>query len=116
MSSRCRYEVLAHCEDVRFARLGFPIADPCQPAVSSGCSSGCDSCSSGYSEGIPYNGQYNGQINGNLQSRVATLPPMPTMMSPTLMPPPPMPYTSNSVIHASYLEPTAPAVRFVQPR
>jgi hypothetical protein len=95
LSSGCRYEVLAHCDNVYYGKC-YPVQEtvsPCDPT----CSSGCDTCANGYSDGIQFNqfGQYSMSAN-----RVSLLPPR----------------ISNSVIQASYQEPTAPALRFVQPK
>ena len=96
LSSGCRYEVITHCDTPFYGRC-YPvqeIAEPCSPC-SSGCSTGCDNCAGGYTEGIQY--------NTNVLSR-------PTTFQPAFSP------RRNSVIQASYQEPNAPAVRFVQPR
>ena len=88
LSSGCRYEVLTFCDSpATYGGTYYQTVDPC----SSTCSSGCEPCSNGFTEGIqPYT-----------PSRTTS------MMT--------LPYRNNSVIQASYQEPTAP-VRFAQPR
>jgi hypothetical protein len=98
LSSGCRYEVLAHCDNVCYSSPCCQAVEaPCSPVSALPCdpvgTSGCDTCNGGYNEGIQYNGNY--------QNQTTMLPPMPRRM--------------NSVVQASYQEPTAPVVRFVQP-
>jgi hypothetical protein len=93
LSSGCRYEVLTFCDNVSYASPCYRTVEPCAPS----CSSGCDSCAGGYTEGIQYNG------NTSALHR-----------STSLLTPPPL-RMNNSVIQATYVEPTAP-VRFVQPK
>jgi hypothetical protein len=95
LATGCRYEVFAHCGEVNYANPCYQtqsIGSPCSPCAAS-CSSGCEPCANGYTEGIQY----------NVSNRVTAL-----------LPPPPR--RSSSVIQASYLEPSAPAAKFVQPR
>ena len=90
LSSGCRYEVLTFCDNVvPFSGTYHQTAEPC----SSACSSGCETCSNGFTEGI----QYNTQVPSRATSVVT------------------LPRRNNSVVQASYEEPTAP-VRFAQPR
>ena len=91
LSSGCRYEVLAHCDNVYYTSPCYPTIDPCEPAA---CTSGCETCANGYTEGIQYN-----MVPPN---RFATLLP-------------PQPRTGSGVVQASYQEPTAPAAKFVHP-
>ena len=91
LSSGCRYEVLTFCDNVTYGNSYCRTVEPCTSA----CSSGCDSCAGGYNEGIQYN------TNSSALNHSTTL----------LAPP----RRSNSVVQASYQEPTAP-VRFVQPK
>ena len=96
LSSGCRYEVISHCDTPFYGRC-YPvreIVEPCSPC-SSACSSGCESCAGGYTEGIQY--------NTNVLRRPATVQPT-------------FPPRRNTVVQASYQEPTAPTVRFVRPR
>ena len=97
LSSNCRYEVLTrHDNVVCYSVPQYPMTEPCVPACSSGCGTGCgggcDTCAGGYTEGIQF---------GNTQTR-------------TMLPAPA--YRTNSVTQASYQEPTAPVMRFVQPK
>ena len=89
LSSGCRYEVLTFCDGaVPYGGTYYQTVEPC----SSACS-GCETCVNGFTDGI----QYNVQTPSRAPSVVT------------------LPRRSNSVIQASYQEPTAP-VRFVQPR
>ena len=96
LSTDYRYEVLAYRDAVRYA-------SPCCQAVDA-CSaigiSGCETCSSGFSEG---------RLFGATQTHQASrlIPPAPRLVSP---------HVGNSIIQASYQEPTAPAAKFVHPR
>ena len=94
LSSGCRYEVLAHCDNTYYGNPCYQtqsISSPCAPCDPV-CTSGCETCAGGYSEGIQY--------STNVSNRAAMFPPR----------------RNNAIIQASYQEPTAPAVRFVQPR
>ena len=86
LSSGCRYQVLTFCDNEIPVGNCYQSANPC----SSPCSTGCDTCAGGYTEGIQYNA--------------------PVRTTTFLAPP-----RHNSVVQASYQEPTAP-VRFSQPR
>jgi hypothetical protein len=117
LSSGCRYEVITICDDVQFGAACYPvasdcqpIAEPCAPACAPACNSGCDSCNGGYTEGIRYNNGH--RQNGHTQYNTEYY----NTQSRTILPPSPRPYRNNPVIQAGYMEPTAPAVRFVQPR
>jgi hypothetical protein len=89
LSSGCRYEVLTFCDNpVSCGGTYYQTVEPC----SSSCS-GCESCSNGFTEGI----QHSVTVPSRATSMVA------------------LPRRNNSVIQASYQEPTAP-VRFAQPR
>ena len=93
MSSGCQYEVIAHCPEVRCFATSYRIAEPCC-AVST---SGCDSCGNGH---FINNGQV---MQYDTQSRATLSPPMPRRV--------------NSIMQATYMEPTTSrGVRFVQPR
>jgi len=94
LSSGCRYEVLTFCDDVVPYGKTYRTVDPCTSA----CSSGCETCSRGFTEGI----QYSAKVPNRTTSRTTSTVALPRR-------------TNNSVIQASYQEPTAP-VRFVQPR
>jgi len=89
LSSGCRYEVLTFCDNpIPYGGTYYQTVEPC----SSACS-GCDTCSNGFTNGTQYSVK------------------APSRMTPTAA----QPRRGNSVIQASYQEPTAP-VRFVQPR
>ena len=93
LSNGCRYEVFAHCDNVYYTApryQSYQTIEPCAPT----CSSGCDACSGGYTEGISF--------APNVQSRSTVIP------APA--------YRTSSVIQASYQEPTAPVMKFVQPK
>jgi len=104
LSSGCRYEVLTYCPEVAAPVCAPSMSVPCDPVITSGCASGCDSCNHGYGNGHSYGNGYmqESSYDFNTQSRAIV--------------PPSMQRRSNSVVQASYLEPTAPAVRFSQPR
>ena len=95
LSSNCRYEVLTRHDNVvcyTVPQYQTTVA-PCVAPCSAGCSGGCDTCAGGYTEGI--------QFGTSVQNR-------------TMLPAPA--YRTNSVTQASYQEPTAPVMRFVQPK
>ena len=94
LSSNCRYEVMTLCDSVSYTVPRYQVIEPCVPSHSMGCSSGCDTCSDGYTEGI--------QFGTSAQHHPAMLP------APT--------FRANSVVQASYQEPSAPVMRFVQPK
>ena len=97
LSSNCRYEVLTLCDSVCYtapAPLPCQIVEPCAPSCTTGCGAGCDTCASGYTEGI--------QFGSSVQNHPAMLP------APA--------YRTNSVVQASYQEPTAPVMKFVRPK
>jgi len=91
LSSNCRYEVLAFCNDAPYVGQVYQTSGPCCSVGSTGC----DNCAGGFTEGIHYN------VNTPQQT--------------TMLPTPPR--RNHSVIQASYQEPkpTAPAARFIQP-
>jgi len=90
LSSGCQYELIKICDTGFYGHSFYQSADPCCSARTSGC----DTCAGGYTEGIQY--------NQNFQQHTRMLP------APARR--------NSSVIQASYQEPTAPAVKFVQPR
>jgi|GEM_PF-2710861 len=95
LSSGCRYELIKICDTGFFGQPLYQTVDPC----CSVSTSGCDTCAGGFSEGIQYN------VNSHQpQTRVLPATALPTPAR-----------RSSSVIQASHIEPTAPAVRFVQP-
>ena len=91
LSSGCRYEVIAHCDN---NVVCYPVQTISEPCGSVG-TSGCETCADGYTEGIQY--------NTSAISRPVTFQPVA------------QPHRSG-VVQASYVEPTAPVIRFVQPR
>ena len=96
LSSGCRYEVIAHCPEIRPFSSSPQIVKPCCAVSSSGCES-CDNglfIDNGFSQGR--------QFDTHSHSRMILSPPMPR--------------TSNSIIQATHVEPITPGVRFVQPR
>ena len=107
LSSGCRYEVLSYCPEVAYCSPVYQpsVGVPCDPVITSGCASGCDSCNGGYiGNGYMHGNGYiqESPYDINTQSRAVI--------------PPSMQRRSNSVVQASYMEPTTPGVRFVQPR
>ena len=96
LSSGCRYELIKICDTGFFGQPFYQTVDPC----CSVSASGCDTCAGGFSEGIQYN------VNPHQQQ---------TRVLPATASPAPARRSSSSVIQASHIEPTAPAVRFVQP-
>ena len=95
LSSGCRYELIKYCDTGFYGQTFFQSAEPCGSVSTSGCASGCESCAGGFTEGVRY--------NVNTPHQTTTVLPTPLRRS-------------NSVIQAAYQEPTAPAVRFVQPK
>ena len=94
LSSNCRYEVLTrHDNVVCYTVPQYQMLEPCAPSCTSGCTGGCDTCAGGYTDGI--------QFGTSTQTR-------------TMLPAPA--HRTNSVTQASYQEPTAPVMRFVQPK